>query len=200
MRQNKRLSRVFYKYYREDFMKKILVAILLVLFVSIVFYQTGFCRTNTGKGSAAQDLLIKSEVETAISMLQTIYLKYQKGDMTLDQAKQLGADLLRGLKYGKEEYFWADTTEGVNIVLYGNKEVEGKNRLEFQDYKGKFLIKDIIATAKAGGGYETYWFPKVNQTKPFPKKGYVQLFEPFGWVVGTGYYLTINKTEKKKAD
>ena len=170
-------------------MKKLLVAIFLILSVTIVFGQPAFCQSKTGKGSSAQDLMIKSEVETAISMLQTVFSKHQKGELTLEQAKQLGADLLRGLRYGKDGYFWADTTEGVNVVLYGRKDVEGKSRLEFKDNKGKFIIKGFISTAKAGGGYENYWFPKENQTTPLPKRGYVQLFQPFGWVVGTGYYL-----------
>ena len=157
--------------------------------MTVVFGQSAFCQSNTGKGSSAQDLMIKSEVETAISMLQTIFSKHQKGELTLEQAKQLGAELLRGLRYGKHGYFWADTTEGVNVVLYGRKDVEGTNRLETKDDKGKFFIKDFIATAKAGGGYVNYGFPKMNQTTPLPKRAYVQLFEPFGWVVGTGYYL-----------
>ena len=46
------------------------------------------------KSSAAQDLMIKSEVETAISMLQTTVSKHQKGELKLEQAKRLGADPL----------------------------------------------------------------------------------------------------------
>ena len=42
----------------------------------------------------AQDLLIKSEVETAVSMLGAINAKRQRGEMTMEKAKQLGADLL----------------------------------------------------------------------------------------------------------
>ena len=79
-------------------------------------------------------------------------------------------------------------------MLYGQTDMEGKNRLESKDYKGKFIIKDFIAKAKAGGGFENYWFPKENHTTPFPKRGYVQVFEPFGWVVGTGYYLRADNT------
>lgn len=136
----------------------------------------------------AQDVLVKSEVETAVSMLQAIFAKHQQGAMTLEEAKALGADLLRELKYGTDGYFWADTTEGVNVVLYGNKEVEGRNRLQDQDQKGTFYVKDFLAKGKAGGGYVEYWFPKKGETTAQPKRSYVLLFEPFGWVVGSGYY------------
>jgi len=170
-------------------MERVLMGIFLILSVTIVFGQVAFGQSKVGEGSSARDVMIKGEVETAISMLQTIFSKHQRGELTLEQAKQLGAELLRGLRYGEDGYFWADTTEGVNVVLYGQKDVEGENRLESKDSKGKFIIRDFIAKAKAGGGYEVYWFPKINETTPLPKRGYVQLFEPFGWVVGTGYYL-----------
>jgi methyl-accepting chemotaxis protein len=137
---------------------------------------------------SAQDLLIKSEVETAVSMLQAIFVKHQHGEMTLEKAKELGADLLRELRYGTDGYFWADTTEGVNVVLYGRKDVEGRNRLEDKDQKGTFYVKELLTKAKAGGGYVEYVFSKRGQTTAQPKRSYVLLFEPFGWVVGSGYY------------
>lgn len=86
-------------------MRSILPVAFLIFLGAIVFGQTGFCGQKTEKGTPAGDLLIKSEIETAISMLQTIYAKSQKGEMTFEQAKLLGADLLRGLRYGKDGYF-----------------------------------------------------------------------------------------------
>lgn len=135
----------------------------------------------------SEDKLIKSEVETAVSMLQAIYAKHQKGEMSLAAAKKLGADLLRELKYGSEGYFWADTTEGVNVVLYGRKDVEGRNRIDDKDQNGVFFIREFLKTAK-DGGYVEYWFPKRGETLARPKRSYVLLFKPFGWVVGSGYY------------
>ena len=149
---------------------------------------SALARAEKPEYSEAQDLMIKSEVEIAVSMLQAIYNMHKKGEMTLEQAKKLGADLLRELRYGTEGYFWADTTEGVNVVLYGRKDVEGRNRLEDKDSKGTYPTKELVAKAKAGGGYVEYWFPKKGQTTVQPKRSYVLLFEPFHWVVGTGYY------------
>ncbi len=137
---------------------------------------------------SAQDVLVKSEVETAVSMLQAIFARHQQGAMTLEEAKTLGADLLRELKYGTDGYFWADTTAGVNVVLYGKKEVEGRNRLQDQDPKGTFYVKEFLAKGKSGGGYVEYWFPKKGEDAVQPKRSYVLPFEPFGWVVGSGYY------------
>lgn len=167
-------------------MKKVLTAIMIGL-MSAVFCLS-VCAQTPAAHAAAQDLLIKSEVETAVSMLQAVYAKHRKGEMTLEKAKQLGADLLRELRYGNDGYFWADTKEGVNVVLYGRKDVEGRNRIKDQDPKGVYYVKEFLAKAKAGGGYIDYQFSKKGQTTPLAKRSYVQPFEPFGWVIGTGYY------------
>jgi methyl-accepting chemotaxis protein len=141
--------------------------------------------------SQCQDSLIKSQVETAWSMLNEIYTKHKNRELTLEQAKKLGAELLRGLRYGqeKEGYFWADTLEGVNVVLYGKTETEGKNRYNARDIKGTFYVKEFILKGnQPGGGYAEYWYPKLGVTTPLHKRSYVLLFKPFGWVIGTGYY------------
>ncbi len=168
-------------------MNKLLMSALLVL-LSLTFPCVSVFAENRPANSAAQDLLVKSEVETAVSMLQGIHTKCQKGEISLVKAKKLGADLLRDLTYGADGYFWADTTEGVNVVLYGRKDVEGRNRLEDKDAKGNSYVKDFLAKGKAGGGYVEYWFPKKGETTPQPKRSYVLMFKPFGWVVGSGYY------------
>lgn len=144
------------------------------------------------------DSQAKGQVELAVSILNRINERHQKGEMSLDDAKKLGADVLRNLKYGKDGYVWVDTTEGLNVVMLG-KPVEGTNRLDIKDAKGKFLIQEIIKAAQQGGGYTDYWFPKPGDSTPFPKRSYSQLFQPFGWVIGTGNYVDDLEALVKKA-
>jgi methyl-accepting chemotaxis protein len=169
-------------------MKRLFPTLLAVLLFLAVLLQSVLVLTPKPTDPAAQDLLVKSEVETAAGMLQTLYNKQQQGEMSLEEAKELGADLLRELRYGTDGYFWADTTAGVNVVLYGRKDVEGRNRLEDKDAKGGYFVKEFLAKGKAGGGYVNYWFPKRGETAAQPKRSFVLLFRPFGWVIGSGYY------------
>jgi len=76
----------------------------------------------------------------------------------------------------------------LNVVLYGRKDTEGRNRLEDKDLKGNFYVKEFLARGAAGGRYVEYWFPLKRETEAVPKRSYVLLFKPFGWVVGSGYY------------
>ena len=128
-------------------------------------------------------------VENVITMLEGINKKYQAGEMTLVEAKKLGADLTREMKYGETGYFWIDTVEGDNVVLLGG-ETEGKNRYEFQDVKGKYIIKEIVENGlKQEGGFTDYWFPKKGEEEASPKRGYSKSFNDFNWVIGTGNYV-----------
>jgi methyl-accepting chemotaxis protein len=135
------------------------------------------------------DKVIRTQVENAISMLNQINKMKEAGIFKEEQAKKIGADLLRELRYDGEGYFWADTEEGINVVLYGTK-TEGTNRLNFQDKKGSYIIQQIIAASKKpGGGHVDYWFPKKGQTEPLMKRSYSLFFQPFKWSVGTGNYV-----------
>lgn len=139
------------------------------------------------------------EVESAVSILQNLYDQSQKGFISLEDAKKQGANLLRNMRYDKEGYFWADTVDGVNVVLLGN-DAEGKNRFDSKDVKGSYFIRNIIKNGmEEGGGYTEWWFPKKDGKVALPKRGYSLLFKPFGWVVGTGNYIDdINKVVTEK--
>ncbi|SFR67655.1 methyl-accepting chemotaxis protein [Anaeromicropila populeti] len=134
------------------------------------------------------DQNIKEQVNNVISLLQTIYGNYEKGIYTLDEAKLLAANLVREIRYKDGGYFWIDTLVGDNVVLLG-KEIEGTNRLNATDVNGYEMVKEIIRVAQEpDGGYTDYVFPKEGETESSPKRSYSKVFEPFGWVVGTGNY------------
>lgn len=134
------------------------------------------------------DVSAKREVETAISLLRAISAEQRSGKMTIDEAKIKAANLLRELRYDGSNYFWADTVDGLNIVLPGNPK-EGAQRLDSVDSNGFHNVRAFIEKAKAGGGYTDYWWPRKGSEGNFPKRSYSALFEPFGWVVGTGNYV-----------
>lgn len=134
------------------------------------------------------DESIKEEVENAISVLDQYNAKYEAGEYSLEEAKKLAADMLREMRYGEDGYFWADDTEGNNIVLLGSA-TEGTNRMETVDGNGYQMVKNIIAVGQEeGGGYSDYVFPKAGETENSPKRSYSKLYKPFGWVIGTGNY------------
>lgn len=131
---------------------------------------------------------IKEQVTNVISLLDTIYKDQQAGIYTPEEAQKLSADLVRKIRYSDSGYFWIDTVNGDNIVLLGNA-TEGTNRMNTKDANGYEMVKEIIRVGQeADGGYTDYVFPKEGETESSPKRSYSKLFEPYGWVVGTGNY------------
>ena len=136
------------------------------------------------------DRTVKLEVQTAYSLVQDIYNRQQKGEYTPEEAKKKAADLVRNLRYDGENYFWIDTTEGINVVLLGREASEGKSRYESKDTQGRFFVQSFITNGKqAGGGYSDYTFAKPNETEALPKRSYTLLFQPYNWVIGTGNWV-----------
>ena len=144
------------------------------------------------------DSLITTQVQTAVSLVDHYHQQAVAGRLTAQEARLRAADALRDLRYEPEGYFWADTLEGLNVVLLG-REVEGTNRLSQVDVNGFPLIREIIAAGqRPGGGFTEYWFPKSDGGDAYPKRGYSLLYEPFGWVIGTGNYIDDIEAEMQR--
>ena len=180
---------------------KIVLLVLLSVLVSAVaigsismytIYQTNNDRINQLEDQLRQgyDTNIKHQVEIVVNELTGIMNQVDKGIITKSEAEVIAADVVRNAKYGTDGYFWADTREGINVVLLGREEVEGTSRIDLTDTNGNKIIQGFIALIDAEGeGYYDYYFPRPGETEALPKRGYVKLFEPFDWIIGTGNYI-----------
>ena len=185
-------------------MNNIKVRTKLVIVMVIALIALALCTviSNTslsGLGNNALDIIendmrssydeqIKAQVDNVISLCQSIYNRYEKGEYTLDEAEKLAADQIRDLRYGNNGYFWVDTYDGTNVVLLGN-DTEGTNRMDAVDTNGFAYMQAIISAGRQeNGGFTDYVFPREGETEPSPKRAYSKAFEPFGWVLGTGNY------------
>ena len=102
---------------------------------------------------------------------------------------KLAADKIRNLRYGTDGYFWADQSDGVNVVLLGG-DIEGTNRMDTKDSTGYNMVEDFIKNSVEKGSYYCdYKYPKEGETEPKPKRAYTQYYEPFDWIIGTGNYI-----------
>lgn len=158
-----------------------------------IYNQIQFVQTqiNNYRETLYQDYdnKLKSQVETASSLVQNVYKEQQQGLLTEEQAKVKAANLVRDLRFDGSNYFWIDTTEGINVVLLG-RDTEGKSRFEAKDPNGVEYVKAFIKNGQQeGGGYSDYQFAKPNETQPLPKRGYTLLFKPYNWVIGTGDWV-----------
>ncbi|MDH8677989.1 cache domain-containing protein [Fusibacter bizertensis] len=170
----------------------LVTALILGVVSQYMIYTTNSDRIDQMEKQLREgyDVNIKHQVEIIISELDGIMNQKDKGIITQSEAELIAADVIRNAKYGSSGYFWADTTDGVNVVLLGNSEVEGTSRIGLTDTKGNKILQGFIELInKDGEGYYNYYFPKPNETEALPKRAFVKLYEPFGWMIGTGNYI-----------
>ncbi|RKF14293.1 histidine kinase [Alginatibacterium sediminis] len=161
------------------------------LIATLVLYQSQVL-TNQQRSLLQDNILenkraeLRNHISQALASINEIYL-----DNSLDPnvAKHQAKQIINRLRFSNDGYFYIYTLEGVNLVHPINPELVGENLWDYQDSQGTFLIQDLIAQAKAGGGYSTYLWEKPSTGELERKLGVVTLLDKWQWMLGTGVYL-----------
>lgn len=126
-------------------------------------------------------------VELAISTLDALS---QRPDLSPAQAQQQALQLIQAMRYGGQEYLWVNDLQPSMLMHPFKPELNGQNLSRLTDPSGKALFNEMVEVAKRDGqGLVSYLWPKPGHDQPVAKISYVQLFKPWGWVVGTGLYI-----------
>jgi methyl-accepting chemotaxis protein len=129
-------------------------------------------------------------VESNMGILENYHNRVENGELTIEEAQHLAKEEIRGIRYGKNGYFWIDNKEYVNILLPPKPSAENKYRGDLVDVKGNKLIKELVDGAvNDGSTLYTYWFPKPGDDFPSEKYGFTKHFKPWDWIIGTGVYV-----------
>ncbi|MEC1178604.1 methyl-accepting chemotaxis protein [Metasolibacillus meyeri] len=137
------------------------------------------------------DRNIQGQVDNAIAVLHYAYERYQQKEMTEADAKALGQQLVKQLRYGEAGYFWIDDLNGVLVAHPEQPQNKGTSRLNIQDPEGTYLMQNILeaATNKTNNGFSEYMWEKPGVEGLVKKRAYSTLFEPWGYIVSTGNYI-----------
>jgi len=128
-------------------------------------------------------------VEAARNVARTFDDKAKNGEMDRATAQAAAKAAIRGMRYGNDGYFFVYDYAGNSIAHGLYAEREGKNFLATKDDHGYAYLGDLIAKARAGGGYLYYFFAKPGAEGSVRKISSALAYEPWGWVVGTGVYM-----------
>ncbi|ATY77331.1 methyl-accepting chemotaxis protein [Aeromonas veronii] len=105
------------------------------------------------------------------------------------ESRQKVKELLRPLRYSSDGYFFVYDFEGNTILLPVRTELEGKNRWNDKDAKGKLLIQEILKSARQGDGFTEYWTAKPSIGRDAPKLAFTLVLDKYQWAIGTGFYI-----------
>ncbi|MCW7544680.1 methyl-accepting chemotaxis protein [Aurantimonas litoralis] len=165
------------------------LAALIALSIVICLVVTGAQLLSLRNVVEAQrGELIKTQVESAVAIVERYQTMVADGVLTEDAARAQAAAVVESMRYGKDDYFFVTDTKA-NMLVHPNTALVGKNFWDSRDPSGFPLFQEIIARAAQGGGITPYLWPRTKGEEPIAKLSYSASVPQWGWVIGTGVYV-----------
>lgn len=165
----------------------------LILVVAVVMLLTlGLLMLRQIHGDLYQAKAQKTQhvVETAAGILTYYQGLEAAGTLSREAAQQQALNTVRGLRYDQNDYFWINDLGPKMIMHPANPKLDGQDLSGIRDPDGFALFNEMVTLAKAqGAGIIDYRWPKPGASEPVEKTSYIQLFKPWGWVIGSGVYI-----------
>ncbi|WP_246876801.1 methyl-accepting chemotaxis protein [Aeromonas sp. SrichE-2G] len=160
----------------------VLVLLGLLLFFSLQIYHQGLMGEKSRQ--------TRAQVETAYSLVAGLEARVRKGELDEARAKAEALALLKGLRYGNDDYFWINDSHPTMVMHPMKPDLDGKDLSGVEDKQGLKLFVAFADLARAqGAGEVAYYWPKPGVDEPVRKISYVKRFAPWDWIIGTGVYV-----------
>jgi signal transduction histidine kinase/ActR/RegA family two-component response regulator len=129
-------------------------------------------------------------VSFAQSILEQHAAQVKLGTVSEKEAQNSAMRELQSFRSGKEHYFWIHDLNLKMIMHPTQPELDGKDLSDYRDPTGKRLFVEMNRIINVNGkGFVEYQWPRPGGNQAIPKLSYVQLFKPWGWIIGTGIYV-----------
>ena len=111
------------------------------------------------------------------------------GELTTAQAQSRSLAMLKDVRFGNDDYFFTYDLD-LNAIAHPDERIQGRNLTDLQDASGRYFVREAREIVlEQGSGYIDYRWERLEGELPSPKVGYVFLYEPWDWLIGTGVYL-----------
>jgi diguanylate cyclase (GGDEF)-like protein/PAS domain S-box-containing protein len=129
-------------------------------------------------------------VQLVINQITHIHALEIIGSISHQKARQEALDLVEATRFVDGSYIWVHDLQGrilahptqPNLVSASRN---GTLNPEVKDLFSRFN-QQVSAT---GSAFVPYQWAKPGETTPSPKISYMQVMEPWGWVIGSGVYI-----------
>ncbi|MFA6757158.1 MAG: cache domain-containing protein [Sulfurospirillaceae bacterium] len=158
-----------------------------------------FSKTYEENLTEAKKQELKSEMTIVKKMIEKSYQNLKQEGFSDEDIKESIFYQLKDLRFFEDSsgYVFIFDLNGKSLLHPENPSLHGVNMIEAKDSNNLYFIKELIQSAKSGGGHVLYHFPKTKGGEPLPKISYSLLFEPYGWMMGTGVYIDNIDKEKE---
>ncbi|HRJ62517.1 MAG TPA: cache domain-containing protein, partial [Azospirillaceae bacterium] len=132
--------------------------------------------------------MLRNVTAVGQKIIEHNYSEFKAGKISEEEAQNRTRSAVRSIRYAGAEYIFIYSFDGIRLAMTDGK-TEGQNFSDLRDSNGVYILRELVAEAKKGGGFVEYHFPKASGGEPLPKLSYAVGFEPWRWMIGTGVYV-----------
>jgi diguanylate cyclase (GGDEF)-like protein len=136
---------------------------------------------------------IQNRVETAYSIAENIYNEYKNTKSKKEIKKIINTTLKTFVWNDGESFIWAIDYDGIlHLAPKYLLPLQGRSIINFQDAKGRYVIKEEIAIAKEKGEgflWDTFTKPNKDTKKQYEQVAFIKAFGHYNWYFGSAEYL-----------
>ena len=94
------------------------------------------------------------------------------------------------LRYKENDYYFVIDQKVTMLMHPFRPELDGKDVAGFKDKQGEPLFQNMADGVVDDGSHSVFYnWPKPGAEEQVPKISHVELFKPWGWIIGTGIYI-----------
>ncbi len=172
---------------------------MILAFIALILFSVLPTFNRTLETKTEQKLV--EFVEMPMGIIAKYHQMSIEGDLSEDEAKQMALAAIKQLRYDDGTgYFWIndDTLPIPTMIMHTTSAELDGTVLDDPSYnvangtQENFFSVFVRLTNQDGKGFVRYLWPKVSvneTTSEQPKLSYVEKYEPWGWIVGTGVYV-----------
>jgi signal transduction histidine kinase/CheY-like chemotaxis protein len=137
---------------------------------------------------------VKDLCKNTLQLAEQYYERYMNGELSKQESQERLVERVRGMRYGDDlkDYFWILDMDYIMIMHPYLPETEGSSMKDYKDPNGNtpfFAMVELVRQNKSG--YVEYLWQLRDIEEDIQKKiSYVELFEPWHWIIGTGVYYS----------
>ncbi|MGE5681160.1 MAG: methyl-accepting chemotaxis protein [Bacillota bacterium] len=187
---------IFRKIKDLGILTKLLGLILLVIIPVLLIFYFHFIPTIEENLLADRKDKVKHLVEVAYGIITSNAERVNTGELSIDQAQSLTVKQINLIRYDGKQYFFISNMDLKLVANPVRQNLVGTSVAELKDADGINIYQEFRNIARSDReGFFQYRQIKPGEKDPLPKISYVKLYEPWGWIIGTGMYVDNVKQE-----
>ena len=162
--------------------------------MALLAILSGACKEKESSGHSEEELMLATNKKTAIAVVHASavgigeILRTIPDSATKVKVIRVYIDSIRFYD-DKSGYFYVYNYQCINIAHGMQKNLQGKNLYNYQDVKGKYVIRALSEAAGKGGGFVDFYWIKPGETGEKLKIGYVEPIYGTNFFIGSGVYV-----------